>query len=333
MFSARFENLFGGPSRRANEPLTQRHKDLAASIQRVTEEVMLKTCTHLHQKTGEAYLCMAGGVALNSVVNGRVLGESGFEDLWIQPAAGDAGGALGAALVAWYQSLDQGRSSSGRDHQQNCFLGTGYTGAEIRGYLQSRQAHFQELEDQSLRQETARVLSEGAVVGWFQGRMEFGPRALGNRSILADPRRADMKDLINRRIKYREGFRPFAPSIPQDRLGQYFELDRASPYMLLVSPVHPHRRAEIPSVTHVDGSARVQTVTLNENPEFHRLLLEFERQTGCPVLLNTSFNVRGEPIVESPDDAYQCFMRTGMDYLVLEDCFLAKHEQPLGLEA
>ncbi|MDA2923509.1 carbamoyltransferase, partial [Acidobacteria bacterium AH-259-L09] len=335
MASSRFEQLFGAAPRKPNDPLSQEHKDIAASIQKVTEEVILRMCKHLRRKTGEKYLCMAGGVALNCVANGRVMREVGFEDLWIQPAAGDAGGALGAALAVWHRFLGHPRSKSTGlqvcDQQQGSLLGTEYDKDEIRACLDSQGAKYEELQDSSLITKTAQVLAQGAVIAWFQGRMEFGPRALGNRSILADPRKPDMHKLINLRVKFRESFRPFAPAVMQNHVSKYFELDCSSPYMLLVAPVRDSKRCEIPAVTHVDGSARIQTVGKADNPRFHRLLEEFQGQTGSSVLLNTSFNVRGEPIVESPQQAYQCFMRTGIDFLSIGNFFLSKRDQPSGL--
>ncbi|MDA2933522.1 carbamoyltransferase [Acidobacteria bacterium AH-259-D05] len=335
MTSRRFEELFQGPPRKQHEPLSQKHKDLAASIQKVTERVILRTCRYLHQRTGEKYLCMAGGVALNCVANGRLLRETDFEDVWIQPAAGDAGGALGAALSVWHRFLGKVRvsasQSSGRDQQQGSLLGTSYNDARIRQVLDTQRARYSRLDEASLLEKVAGALDRGGLVGWFQGPMEFGPRALGNRSILADPRRREAHALINSRVKFRESFRPFAPAIMEEQVAEYFELDRPSPYMLLVASVRPGKRSLIPAVTHVDGSARIQTVNPTDNPRFHRLLEEFRRQTDCSLLLNTSFNVRGEPIVESPRQAYQCFMRTGLDFLVLENFFLAKEDQPTGL--
>ncbi len=335
MASHRFEELFGGPPRAAETPFEQRHKDLAASIQKVTEEVLLKTACHLRQISGRQNLCMAGGVALNCVANGRILRESGFDNLWIQPAAGDAGGALGAALAVWHCHLDQPRRADplGNDSQQASLLGTAYTEEEIQATLDRHGAVYRRLNDEGLLEEAAGCLSKGGVLGWFQGRMEYGPRALGNRSILADPRGADTQERVNRRIKFRESFRPFAPAVLEDKAIDYFELDRSSPYMLLVAPVQNDRRCEVPSVTHVDGSARVQTVGRQQNPRFYALLEAFYIRTGCPVLLNTSFNIRGEPIVESPENAYQCFMRTGMDALAMGDFYLLKSDQPTGLEA
>jgi carbamoyltransferase len=334
MASNAFSDLWGRPPRRPGEPLDAFHKDLAASIQQVTEEVVLRTTRHLHRLTGEENLCMAGGVALNCVANGRILRESPFLRLWVQPASGDAGGSLGAALAVWHRFLGGERmrdDDDGRDGQSASLLGTEYDDRSVEELLRSRSAVFDRLPDGELFDYAARRLDRGAVVGWFQGRMEFGPRALGNRSILADPRRAGMLDEVNRRVKYRESFRPFAPAVLEERVGEYFELDRPSPYMLLVASVAPGGRGAIPAVTHVDGSARVQTVARDDNPRFHQLLATFDGLTGCPVLLNTSFNVRGEPIVESPADAYRCFMRTGIDLLVLNNYVLRKRDQPTGL--
>ena len=335
MTSRHFEECFGGPPREAAQPLTQHHKDLAASIQTVTEEALLAVCRHLKRKAGEKSLCMAGGVALNGVANGRVLRESGFENLWVQPAAGDAGGSLGAALALWHRFLQKPRSlpegSPGRDSQRGSLLGAAHTREEIQSYLESRLAVYEELAEKELLKKTAAALAGGSMVGWFQGHMEFGPRALGCRSLLADPRNRETRDRLNSQVRFRESFRPFAPAVPVEEAGRYFELDRASPYMLIVAQVRPRSLARIPAVTHVDGSARVQTVSREESPRFHRLLMEFGRITGCPVLLNTSFNVRGEPVVESPQNAFECFMRTQIDYLAMGDFWLTKQRQPSGL--
>jgi carbamoyltransferase len=334
MASSRLETLLGGPPRESSAPLTQRHKDLAASIQKVTEEILLRTACHLRSQTGKRHLCLAGGVALNCVANGRILREAGYEDIWIQPAAGDAGGALGAALAVWHGLLGSARELPAglTDGQQGSYLGTGYGDEAIREFLDSVKCRYSRLGETDIAARTARVLAEGKIVGWFQHRMEFGPRALGARSILADARRPEIHQRINSRVKFRESFRPFAPVILEEQVGQYFHLDRPSPYMLLVAAVKEDRRTEIPAVTHVDGSARVQTVGPEQNPPFHRLLTDFYRLTGCPVLLNTSFNVRNEPIVESPQDAYDCFMRTHLDVLVLGGYYLDKKDQPSGLE-
>ena len=333
MTSPLFDGLFDGPVRSPEEPITQRHMDIAASVQQVTETVLLKAAIQLRRLTGEVNLCMAGGVALNCVANGKILRQAGFERLWVQPAAGDAGGALGAALLGWHRFLENPRSAGegDRDRQQASLLGNSYSEAEITEALQRSGAVYCELDDGQLLAESARLLAQGGVLGWFQGRMEFGPRALGNRSILADPRGLGQRDHVNLRIKFRESFRPFAPAVLAEEAEQYFQLECPSPYMLLVAPVVSEKRAEIPSVTHVDGSARVQTVDSRDNPRFAALLREFFSVTGCPVLLNTSFNVRGEPIVESPEDAFQSFMRTGMDALVLGNFMCLKKDQPTGL--
>ncbi len=340
MVGRRFAQLFGGPPREPEGPLTQREMDLARSIQVVTEEVMLRMIRHVHRETGLRHLCLAGGVALNCVANGRILREGPFEDIWIQPAAGDAGGALGAALAVWYAHLKQERSPELPDAQEGSYLGPAFSAETIRPVLESRGVPFEELDEESLCTETARLLAQGRVVGWFQGRMEFGPRALGNRSILADPRGKDVQRRVNLKIKFRESFRPFAPSVLAERVSDYFDLDRESPYMLLVAPVrHAHISGEglkrlqhidspIPAVTHVDGSARIQTVTEHQNPRFYRLLRAFERETGCPVLVNTSFNVRGEPIVCTPEDAYRCFVHTDMDVLVMDRFLVRKEHLP-----
>jgi carbamoyltransferase len=334
MTSRRFHELFGGPPRRPGSPLTDKHKDIAASIQKVTEDVVLRICRHLRRESGEKFLCMAGGVALNCVANGKVLREAGFEDLWIQPAAGDAGGALGAALAVSHAHLGQERRTGGgtTSSRWNALLGTSYDADEIQPVLDGYGAVYERLDESSLIARTVEALDRGAVVGWFQGRMEFGPRALGSRSILADARRPDIKDRINAGVKYRESFRPFAPAVLEESVADYFKLDRPSPYMLLVADVRDDRNGSIPAVTHVDGSARVQTVSADDNARFYRLLRGFGSRTGCPVLLNTSFNVRGEPIIESPEQAYQCFMRTGLDLLVIGDFLLEKEKQPSGLE-
>lgn len=331
MTSERFADLFGGPPRERHEPLTERHKNLAASIQRVTEEIILGMARELQKTTGSRNLCMAGGVALNCVANGRLLRESDFERLWIQPAAGDAGGALGSALAVWHRYLERERIIVRPDRQEGSLLGTRYSSAEIERFLESEGAVYHRLDWPKVLDVTANSLLKGEVVGWFQGRMEFGPRALGNRSILADPRNPEMLDEVNRRIKYRESFRPFAPAVLESEASSYFALDSASPYMLLVAQVRAAARDRIPAVTHVDGSARIQTVDGQTNRRFFELLKTFHSRSGCPVLLNTSFNVKDEPIVESPAQAYRCFMRTGLDLLVMENCVLYKCQQPSGL--
>ncbi|MBI4447230.1 MAG: carbamoyltransferase [Acidobacteria bacterium] len=334
MASDAFAELFGGPARNPFDPLTRKHQDLAASVQRVTEEVLLKAVRHLLREVPHKNLCLAGGVALNSVANGRILNEAGIEQLWIQPAAGDAGGALGCALLIWhrFQGRPRDRAPGREDGQQGSLLGTSYTREQVREFLKSQRAPFHELDTAALIQRTAAALAEGRIAGWFQGRMEFGPRALGSRSILADPRCADMQDRINRRVKFRESFRPFAPVILEERSAEYFSLDRPSPYMLLVQRVAPAKLHLIPAVTHVDGSARIQTVNQRQNERLYSLIQEFDRRTNVPLLVNTSFNIKGEPIVESPEQAFQCFMRTDMDILVIGNVFLDKKEQPTGLK-
>ncbi|ACD14685.1 carbamoyltransferase [Paraburkholderia fungorum] len=350
MTNDRFARLFGGPRREPESPLTQREMDLAASIQLVTEEVVLRLGRTLHRETGERYLCLAGGVALNCVANGRLLREGPFEDIWVQPAAGDAGGALGAALVAHYETPGVTRAVSGTaDAMQGSYLGPAYTDEEIMRYLQSVDAPYYRLDESDLLEYVAELLAEGKVIGWFQGRMEFGPRALGSRSIIGDPRSRSMQTTMNLKIKFRESFRPFAPSVLAEHVSDWFGLDRPSPYMLIVAPVADQRRlpvdhgyenlfgiaklnvarSTIPAITHVDYSARIQTVHRETNPRFHGLLTKFFERTGCPMVVNSSFNVRGEPIVESPSDAYRCFMRTEMDCLVMGNCVLLKDQQPV----
>ena len=349
MTNHRFAELFGGPPRTPESPITQREMDLAASVQAVAEEVVSRTAAHVHRQTGQKHLVLAGGVALNCVANGKLLREGPFEDIWIQPAAGDAGGSLGAALFAWHQYLGNPRQESpGGDRQYGSYLGPEFSEPEIEAYLKSVGAPYRRLDPDQLPGEVADILASEKVVGWFQGRLEFGPRALGSRSIIGDARSPGMQRVMNLKIKYRESFRPFAPSVLGERVSDYFELDRSSPYMLLVAGVKPELRREmnqderglfgidklnvprssIPAVTHVDYSARVQTVHAETNPLYHRLLKAFEDKTGCGVLVNTSFNVRGEPIVCSPADAYTCFMRTEMDYLVMGPFLLDKADQP-----
>jgi carbamoyltransferase len=349
MTSRAFDELFGGPPRKPESPLTQREMDIAASVQRVTEEVMLRMARHAHRETGMRNLCLAGGVALNCVGNGRLLREGPFERLWVQPAAGDAGGAVGVALAIHHKVLggERRRRSEG-DAMHGSYLGPAYDDVEIERFLASVGAPSDRLAQSELVDRTARLLADEKVVGWFQGRMEFGPRALGARSILGDPRSPRMQSVMNLKIKYRESFRPFAPSVLREHLADWFALDVDSPYMLLVAAVRDeHRivmtpqqqqlfgieklnvpRSGIPAVTHVDYSARIQTVHAETNPLYHALLSRFHALTGCPVLVNTSFNVRGEPIVCSPEDAYRCFMRTEMDHLVLGSFVLDKVRQP-----
>jgi carbamoyltransferase len=348
MTNGKFDELFGGPARKPETLLTQRDMDLARSIQEVTEEVMLRLARTLHRETGAENLCLAGGVALNCVGNGRILREGPFKGLWIQPSAGDAGGAVGAALTAWHKLEGNPRVVDGcSDAMQGGFLGPSYSNQQIVQFLKSKDAAYETLTDGELFDRLAEELAAGKVVGWFQGRMEFGPRALGARSIIGDARNPKMQSVMNLKIKYRESFRPFAPSVLRERVSDYFELETDSPYMLLVAPIVEERRitpteeqkslwgidllnvpkSDIPAATHVDYSARVQTVHPETNPRYHALLKAFEAKTGCGVLVNTSFNVRSEPIVCSPEDAYRCFMRTAIDILVLENCLLYKSEQ------
>jgi carbamoyltransferase len=355
MTNARFHCLFGGAPRAPESDLEQRHMDLAASIQAVTEEVVLRMACEVHRQTRMKNVVLAGGVALNCVANGRLLREGPFDSLWIQPAAGDAGGALGAALFVWHQLLEKPRHPSPGDSQQGSFLGPQFTSDEVRHFLDANGAAYDHHPDEtSLLEETAGLLAAEKVVGWFQGRMEFGPRALGARSILGDPRSPKMQAMMNLKIKFRESFRPFAPAVLQEHAHDWFEMSpgQESPYMLLVFPVRKEHhtavpedqqgvmasdpdlrrrvnvvRSTVPAITHVDYSARVQTVDEARNPRFHRLLQTFHRLTGCPMLVNTSFNVRGEPIVCTPQDAYRCFRATDMDALVLENCVLRKDKQ------
>ncbi|NJR21066.1 MAG: carbamoyltransferase [Richelia sp. CSU_2_1] len=390
MTNQKFDELFAGPPRQAEGKLTQREMDIAASIQVVTEEVVLRLCRTIKKELNADYLCLAGGVALNCVANGRILREGIFKDIWIQPAAGDAGGALGAALAIWYQYCEQNRTvvaevargfegektevmtaneeeiaeainaGSGlatavksasnltcNDRMRGSYLGPKFSDPEILEYLDAIKASYHRLDDAELMPRLAEILEQGNVVGWFQGRMEFGPRALGGRSIIGDPRNSKMQSVMNLKIKYRESFRPFAPSVLAERVADYFEMDHSSPYMLLVAPVKSSLRipmtaeqeqlfgieklniprSEIPAITHVDYSARVQTVHKETNPRYYDLIKHFEERSGCSVLVNTSFNVRGEPIVCTPEDAYRCFMRTEMDYLVIENFLMAKTEQ------
>ena len=323
MTNRAFDEFFGGPPRKPESWMTEREFDIAASVQKVCEEVVLKMVRHLHQETGLDRLCMAGGVALNCVANGRVIRETKIKELWVQPAAGDAGGAVGVAHYI-YNTLNKRPRAAAWKH---AYLGPEFGDAEIRRFLDEAGAKYETLPDGELVKRTAELISESNVIGWFQGRMEFGPRALGGRSILADPRDAKMRDTLNMKIKFREGFRPFAPSVLLDKASEWFEIDCDSPYMLLVAQVREGKRT-IPSVTHVDNSARLQTVTRDEAPLYYDLIREFERITGVPILINTSFNVRGEPIVCTPRDAYLCFMRTNMDQLVLGHQLLDKKQQP-----
>jgi carbamoyltransferase len=323
MTNGRFDEFFGGPPRKPETWMNEREFDIAASVQKVCEEIVLRMARHLHKETGLTRLCMAGGVALNCVANGRVIRETPMKELFVQPAAGDAGGAAGVAHYVYNTLLKKPRGSA----WSHAYLGPSYTDDEIRQYLDGHQAPYRTLPDRELAASTARLIAGGNVIGWFQGRMEFGPRALGSRSILADPRDPKMRDTLNMKIKFREGFRPFAPSCLADKCSEWFEIDCDSPYMLLVAPVREERRV-IPSVTHVDYSARIQSVTREQNPLYYDLIEAFARITGVPVIINTSFNVRGEPIVCTPHDAYVCFMRTNMDHLVLGRQLLDKKAQP-----
>ena len=352
MVNERFERLFGGPARDPASPVTQREMDIAASVQRVVEEIVMRLARTVHRELAVDRLCLAGGVALNCVANGRLLREGPFKDIWIQPAAGDAGGAVGAAFALWHEYLGEPRAAVAGDAMAGSFLGPQFSAEQIGRSLDALGARYSRLPDATLLPKVAEVLAQEKVVGWMQGRMEFGPRALGARSIIADPRSATMQKTLNLKIKHRESFRPFAPSVAEDRAGEYFELDRPSPYMLVTAPVKQALRipvgadqerlfgieklnvvrSTIPAVTHVDHSARVQTVHRSTNPRYHALLEHFEERTGCAVLVNTSFNVRGEPMVCTPEDAYRCFMRTDLDYLVIEDFLLAKSEQPRRAE-
>jgi carbamoyltransferase len=345
MSSEKFYGLFDGPPRGPEEKLTQRHMDVARSIQLVTEEIMVLLARHARDLTGQKNLCLAGGVALNCVANGIILREKIFDRIWIQPAAGDAGGAVGAALAAWYANPQNQRAAASPDSMQASLLGPGFSDDEIETVLRSHNAVFQKLEKDALLDFTVGLLKAEKVIGWFQGRMEFGPRALGNRSILGDARSAKMQSVMNLKVKFRESFRPFAPIVRRERVTDYFELDTASPYMLLVALVKKDLcrdvspevkgldrlkeiRSTLPAITHVDYSARIQTVEREGNPLLHDLLLRFEQATGCGVLVNTSFNVRGEPIVCTPDDAYRCFMNTEMDFLILGSFVVERTAQP-----
>jgi carbamoyltransferase len=381
MINNRFCKLFGAPPRKPETPIRQIDMDIAKSIQVVTEEIMLKMANYVYNETKMKYLCLAGGVALNCVANGRILREGPFDDIWIQPAAGDAGGALGAALLVWYKYLGNSRIADNKnDTQQGSYLGPYFSDTEIEESLRQQDAVFEKVEYKDIPDKVARLIAEGNVIGWFQGRMEYGPRALGARSIIGDARSPEMQAIMNLKIKYRESFRPFAPTVLEERASEYFEIDRKSPYMLLVADVVKHRqkplpkeediakeidvqkerlrkeieelkqhgrideaekiacmidneeylsfririhsvRSDVPAITHVDYSARIQTVNRDDNPLYYDMIKAFERLTGCPVIINTSFNVRGEPIVCTPEEAYRCFMRTQMDYLII-GCFL-----------
>jgi len=355
MTGSRFEKLFGGPPRKREAPLTEREMDIAASIQAVTEEIMLCAARNVHRQTGMKNLVLAGGVALNCVANGRILREGPFDKIWIQPAAGDAGGALGAALFVWYQLLDNERKVDGRDTQRASLLGPAYSDEQICQFLDSVNARYHRFEnEEELIDKTAELISQEKVIGWFQGRMEFGPRALGNRSIIGDARSEKMQSIMNLKIKFRESFRPFAPCVLREDVDQYFDMnsEKDSPYMLLVAPIKKEKRlpvntppeklkgldklkvkrSVVPAITHVDYSARIQTVDLQRHLRLHRLMSKFKTKTGCPVIINTSFNIRGEPIVCSPEHAYRCFMATNMDVLVMENQLLFKEEQPQAMQ-
>ncbi len=348
MTNGKFNKLFGGPPRKPESKISQKEMDIAKSIQVVTEEVMLKIADHLHGETGLDNLCLAGGVALNCVGNGRILRESKFKNIWIQPAAGDAGGALGAAIFVWYGYLNNQRDVDGiHDMQKGSYLGPQVNEDEIAEFVKESGAVYKKLPNEQLPKRVAEILNSQKVVGLYQGRMEFGPRALGARSIIGDARSEEMQSVLNLKIKFRESFRPFAPSILSDRVDEYFDLNTESPYMLLVAPVNKDKivaesrnidaeglgrlkikRSNVPAVTHVDYSARVQTVSKTTAPLYYEIIQEFEKLTGCPVIINTSFNIRGEPIVCTPQDAYRCFMCTNMDYLVIENHLFDKTKQP-----
>jgi carbamoyltransferase len=355
MTNHRFHELFGGPPRKPESNPTQKEMDISRSIQAVTEEMILRTVRHVHTVTNEPYLCLAGGVALNCVANGRILREGPFEKIWVQPAAGDAGGALGAALFVWYQYLENTRKADNRfDSQQGSYWGPSYDDDYVEAYLEAQGIPYRRLSNDEIADTVADLIANEKVVGWFQGRVEFGPRALGSRSILGDARSPKMQSTMNLKIKFRESFRPFAPSVLAEHADEWFELTPegkesvSSPYMLMVASVKDDKRqpvssedeqlcgidklkvcrSEVPAITHVDFSARVQTVHKETNPRYHQLMKRFHEKTGCPLIVNTSFNVRGEPIVCTPEDAYRCFMRTEMDYLVMGNCWLDKQEQP-----
>jgi carbamoyltransferase len=349
MTSAKLDRLLGGPPRKPESPMTQREMDLARSVQVVTEEAVLRMARHIHKVTGQKQLCLAGGVALNCVANGRLLREGPFDEIWIQPAAGDAGGALGAALLTWYRYRDNPRkTNAGQDSQKASYLGPAYSDAYIERFLTENDLPHHHLEPEEIPERIAQLIEDQKVIGWFQGRMEFGPRALGSRSILGDPRSPKMQSLMNLKIKYRESFRPFAPTTLVDHAAEIFDIDRPSPYMLLVAPVREQRRipmseeqmslfgidklnvarSDVPAITHVDYTARLQTVSREDNPLYYEMIDAFRHKTGVPLVINTSFNVRGEPIVCTPEDAYLCFMRTEMDILLMGSFLLDKREQP-----
>lgn len=348
MTNEKFNKLFGGAAREPESSLTQKEMDIARSVQEVTEEIVLKMVNYLHTETKQKNLCLAGGVALNCVSNGRLLRESPFENIWVQPASGDAGGALGAALIGWYQYSGNKRIADEKnDSQKGSLLGPSFTNDEIQKFLEKENIQFKKLDEEELISETAILINEEKIIGWFQGRMEFGPRALGSRTIIGDARSPNIQTIMNIKIKFRESFRPFAPSVLYEKVNEYFEIDTPSPYMLLVAEIKKERRlimtddekklfginklnkirSDIPAVTHVDYSARIQTVHSETNPLYHKLISKFEKEYGCAVIVNTSFNVRGEPIVCTPEDAYLCFMRTNIDYLIIGNFILDKREQ------
>ncbi len=348
MTNGKFDKLFGGPPRKPESPLTQREMDLARSVQEVTEEAMLRMARHIRKETGQKNLCMSGGVALNCVGNGKILREKIFDNIWIQPAAGDAGSALGAALFVWYQYLGNKRTADNKkDFQRGSYLGPVFGREYVSEYLKKKDIPYTELKDEEIPEKIADLIAGENVIGWFQGGMEFGPRALGGRSIIGDARSSKMQEVMNLKIKFRESFRPFAPSVIKEKVSEYFELDKESPYMLLVAPVRKEirremtgdeqklfgldklhvKRSTIPAITHVDYSARVQTVDEETNPLYHKMISKFYEKYGCAVIINTSFNVRGEPIVCTPEDAYRCFMRTNMDYLIVGNFLLDKTKQ------
>jgi carbamoyltransferase len=348
MTNRRFEKLFGGTPRKPESLLTQRDMDLACSIQEVTEEIMLRIVRHIHKETGQRNLCLAGGVALNCVSNGKILREGPFENIWIQPSSGDAGGALGAALFVWYQYLENSRiADDKRDFMQGAYLGPKYENDYILDFLKKNNIPSTKLTDEEIPEKIADLIANQKVIGWFQGRMEFGPRALGGRSIIGDARSPKMQEIMNLKIKFRESFRPFAPAVIRERVSDFFDIDKESPYMLLVAPVKKEIRLEmseeeqklfgidklnvvrstLPAVTHIDYSARIQTVDKDYNPLFYQMIKKFDEKYSCPVIINTSFNVRGEPIVCTPQDAYTCFMRTNMDYLIIGNFLIEKKEQ------
>jgi len=348
MTNRKLDKLFDGPPRRPESQLTQREMDIARSVQEVTEEAVLRMGRHIRKETGQKNLCLAGGVALNCVANGKLLRERIFDNIWIQPSSGDAGASLGAAMFTWYKYLGNERKADGKkDAQQGSYLGPKFENSYITDYLKKNNIPYTELKDEELPEKIADIIADEKVVGWFQGRMEFGPRALGGRSIIGDARSPKMQETMNLKIKFRESFRPFAPSVIRERVSDFFEHEGESPYMLLVAPVKNEIRREmteeeqnlfgleklnvprstIPAITHVDYSARIQTVDGEYNKRYYEMIKKFDEKTGCPVIINTSFNVRGEPIVCTPEDAFRCFMRTNMDYLVMENILLDKKDQ------